>query len=211
MAGAVTRPKAVVWSGPLAEFGPGFVEELRRLGFTPLAAVHQARLAAHLSRWMQPRGLDVAELTWDRLDEFLVERRVTHSNRYSRKALLPLVGFLDRLGVLPADEARAPSPNEVAVADFERYLIAELGDRHHRLDALAVGDLLVDLTERTRAVHETCAVHGRHELVASDQPERVGVAGVVGEWRLVGQAEQIGTGPPPRDRRRAVQLTRVCR
>lgn len=127
MAGAVTRPKGVVWSGPLGEYGPGFIEELRRLGYTPLAAVHQARLAAHLSRWMQTEGLDVSQLTWNRLDEFLLERRATHTNRYSRKALLPLVGFLDGLGVLPADEAGASTPNEVVAADFERYLVAERG------------------------------------------------------------------------------------
>lgn len=127
MAGAVTRPKGVVWSGPLREFGPGFMEELQRLGFTPLAAVHQARLAAHLSRWMQTQGLDVDQLTGDRLDEFLMERRATHTNRYSRKALRPLLCFLDGLGVRPVEEPVTPTPNEMVVACFERYLVNERG------------------------------------------------------------------------------------
>ena len=100
MAGRVTRPKRVVWSGPLSEFGPGFVAELERLGFTPLPVVHQSRLAAHLSRWMQDQGLEVGELTSDRVDGFLVERRTTHTNRYSRRSLRTLLGYLDGLGVL---------------------------------------------------------------------------------------------------------------
>lgn len=59
MAGRVTRPKRVVWSGPLSELGPGFAAELQRVGFTPLSVVHQSRLAAHLSRWMQDQDLEV--------------------------------------------------------------------------------------------------------------------------------------------------------
>lgn len=127
MTGAVTRPKGVVWSGPLSEFGPGFVEELRRQGFTPLAAVHQARLAAHLSRWMQVHGLRVGQLTWDRTDEFLLERRSTHTIRYSRRALQPLWCFLDGLGVLPEEPVRTPTPNAMVAAGFESYLVAERG------------------------------------------------------------------------------------
>lgn len=127
MESAVTRAKGVVWTGPLREYGPEFVGELQRLGFTPLATVHQARLAAHLSRWMQTRGLGPGQLTWDRVDEFLAERRTTHTNRYSRKALRPLLSFLDALGVRPPEDIVAPTPNEMVTADFERYLVDERG------------------------------------------------------------------------------------
>ncbi len=127
MADRVTRPKGVVWSGPLSEFGPGFVAELQRLGFTPLSLVHQSRLAAHLSRWMQDQGLEVGQLTLDRIDEFLVERRTTHTNRYSRRSLGTLLGFLNRLGVLPVEESSQPTPSELLAAEFERYLVSERG------------------------------------------------------------------------------------
>jgi integrase len=127
MAGAVTRPKGVVWSGPLREFGPGFLEELGRLGFTPWSATQQARLAAHLSRWMQAQVLGVGELTSDRLDEFLVERRATHAALYSRKALGPLLSFLDGIGLRPLEVPATPGSNEVVAAGFERYLVVECG------------------------------------------------------------------------------------
>lgn len=127
MAGRVTRPKRVVWSGPLSDFGPGFATELQRLGFTPLSVVHQSRLAAHLSRWMQERGLEVGQLTSDRIDEFLVERRATHTNRYSRRSLGTLLGFLNQLGVLPVAESSQPPMPELLAKEFERYLVSERG------------------------------------------------------------------------------------
>jgi len=117
MADRVTRPKRVVWSGPLSEFGPGFGAELQRLGFTPLSVVHQSRLAAHLSRWMQDQGLQVGQLTSDRIDEFLVERRTTHTNRFSRRSPGTLLGFLNRLGVLPVQEPSQPALPELLAAE----------------------------------------------------------------------------------------------
>lgn len=127
MSARVTRPKRVVWSGPLSEFGPRFAAELQRLGFTPLSVVHQSRLAAHLSRWMLDQGLEVGQLTSDRIDEFLVERRTTHTNRYSRRSLGTLMGFLDRLGVLPAEEPQQQRLPELLATEFERYLVGERG------------------------------------------------------------------------------------
>lgn len=128
MAGPASVPKRVVLSGPLTDYGPGYTAELQRLGFTPLSAEHQSRLAAHLSRWMQSQGLEVGQLTSARVDEFLVERRATHTNRYSRRTLRTLLGFLNRLGVLPVDEPAAQTtPNELVVAAFERHQVGERG------------------------------------------------------------------------------------
>lgn len=47
--------------------------------------------------------------------------------RYSRKSLLTLLGFLNRLGVPPVEEPVAPTPNELVVAAFERYQVGERG------------------------------------------------------------------------------------
>ena len=120
-------PKRVVLSGPLAEYGPGFAAELGRRGFMPLSVEHQLRLLAHLSRWMHTHGLDVGGLTEARVDEFLVERRVTYTALYSRRALRPLLVFLAELGVLPVEEPAPPMPTDLAVAGFERYLLTERG------------------------------------------------------------------------------------
>ncbi len=47
------NPSKVRLSGPLQEFGPGFVGELERLGYSPVGAALQVRLMARVSRWMQ--------------------------------------------------------------------------------------------------------------------------------------------------------------
>lgn len=127
MAGPARTPKRVALSGPLAEYGPGFAAKLRQLGFEPLSAEHQLRLLAHLSRWMQARGLDVGALTEARVNEFLVERRTTYTALYSRRALRPLLNFLGGLGVLPVEELPPPTPTDLAVEGFERYLLTERG------------------------------------------------------------------------------------
>lgn len=46
LVGIACVPKKVVLSGPLAEYGAGFVAQLQRLGFAPLSAEHQLRLLA---------------------------------------------------------------------------------------------------------------------------------------------------------------------
>lgn len=120
-------PKDGVLPGPLTEHAAGFAAELHRQGFTPLSVVHQLRLAAHLSRWMQDRSVDLGQLTADWVDEFLVERRTTHTNRYSHRSLRPLLGFLNELGVLPAEAPAAPTHIELVVAGFERYQVNERG------------------------------------------------------------------------------------
>ncbi len=120
-------PKGVVLSGPLAAYGPGFAAELGRRGFMPLSVEHQVRLLAHLSRWMHAHGLGVGQLIEARVDEFLTERRATYTALYSRRALRLLLGYLSGLGVLPVEEKPPSTSTELAVAGFERYLLAERG------------------------------------------------------------------------------------
>ena len=75
-----------------------------------------------------------------------------------------------------------------------------LADGHDRLDALAVGDDLVVLTEGAGGVHQPGAVGGRDEL-GGDQAEGPLVAEVVGERRGVGATDQVGAAVAPDDRR----------
>ncbi|ETZ96535.1 hypothetical protein I546_7294, partial [Mycobacterium kansasii 732] len=48
----VSKVTDVRFEGPLAPFADGFRDKLRQLGYTQLSAVHQLRLLAHLSRWL---------------------------------------------------------------------------------------------------------------------------------------------------------------
>lgn len=127
MAGRARVPKRVVFRGPLAEYAPGFDAHLDRLGFLSYSAEHQLRLLAHLSRWMEDRGLDVELLTAVRVDEFLGERRAAYTSLYSRRATRVLLGYLADLQVLPVEEPAAATPNDLIVESFEHYLRAERG------------------------------------------------------------------------------------
>lgn len=53
----------------------GFRDELRGLGYRPNAAADQLRLMAHMSRWLQARRLGVGDLTPERVEGFLADRR----------------------------------------------------------------------------------------------------------------------------------------
>ena len=68
-------PGRVRVSGPLSPYRDGFAGELARQGYTPGSAQHQVGLLAHLSRWLDSRGLGAADLTSGRVEEFLRARR----------------------------------------------------------------------------------------------------------------------------------------
>ena len=58
----VSKVAAVRVTGPLAPFADGYADALRQWGYTPLSAVHQVRLMAHLSRWLAERGCSPTDL-----------------------------------------------------------------------------------------------------------------------------------------------------
>ena len=80
MAGPASRVSRVVMTGPLAPFAGVYELELRRRRYTPLTVVNQLRQVARLSHWLETNGLAVAELTGDRVEEFLAFQRA--SGRY---------------------------------------------------------------------------------------------------------------------------------
>jgi site-specific recombinase XerD len=116
-------------SGPLAVHAAGFAGFLAELGYTPLSAVKQVRLLAHLSRWMEGRGLGSGELTGDRLGEFLAARREAgRACLLSERGLAPLLGFLRGLGVVPEPERAVPAGAvDVLLGRYRAYLEAERG------------------------------------------------------------------------------------
>ena len=125
----MSSPLRVRVVGPLQSYVVGFWDELKRLGYRPNAASSQLQLMAHLSRWLEYQCLGLSELTPQRLDEFLVDRRAEGCAMWlSPKALVPLLGFLRGLGVVP--EA-APVVPETAADERESERMRRL-ERENR-------------------------------------------------------------------------------
>jgi site-specific recombinase XerD len=115
--------------GPLAEYAPGFGAYLAAAGYTPLSAANQVRVLAHLSRWMEDRGLAPRELTGQRMREFLAARRAAgYTCWLSERGLAPLLSCLRELGAVPGPERPAAvTAVDVLLERYGGYLAAERG------------------------------------------------------------------------------------
>lgn len=116
-------------TGPLARYAEEFKAVLAARGYTPLSAVNQVRLLAHVSRWLEGRGLGAEEFTVELMEEFLLERRA-EGYRHLRtcRGMQPLVRFLRDRGVAAVESAataREDSPSEVALEEYRGYLVEE--------------------------------------------------------------------------------------
>ena len=113
--------------GPLAEYAVGFAEELGRLGYTQQSAWRQLYLLAHVSQWLDHRGLQAHDMTVAALREFLQARRAAGAASYlSEGSPQRLLTHLRQLGVvvLPA----APEgPVENLLGRYRTYLTNERG------------------------------------------------------------------------------------
>jgi site-specific recombinase XerD len=154
---------AVGMAGPLGPYARGFAAELTRLGFTRLSARKQMGLAAHLSRWLCDAGLGVADLATPAVGVFLAARRAAYRDLLTAKALVPLLGYLRGLGVVPQPESRAPQG--LAAVVLERYrcwLLAERGL------GVKVTRGYVDLVGPFVTAHAVSGEAGLRELGAGD-------------------------------------------
>jgi site-specific recombinase XerD len=123
------KPTAVRVVGPLAQHVAGFRRELARLGYTPNAMCDQLRLMAHASRWLEARGLGVDELTPARVEEVLAHRRSEGYTLWlSAKAMVPMLGYLRGLGVVPTPVRVAPATEAERLRErYRGYLFQERG------------------------------------------------------------------------------------
>lgn len=124
-----TKPSWARVEGPLAPYAYEFRSQLEAQGYTLLTAAGHIRLMAHLSRWMQLESLELSALTPQRVEEYFAVRRASgYVNERTAGALVPLVGFLQQCGILPACEPVAPQgPVEVLLARYAQYLRVERG------------------------------------------------------------------------------------
>ena len=116
-------------TGPLAGYVDGFRDELAAQGYTVQVRDRNLRMLAHVSRWMAGRGLSVAELTPDLLEDFLDERRREgYHHALSRRAVMPLMEHL-----------RARGCGAVSVRGRPRGRAGPRGGRVPALPALRAG------------------------------------------------------------------------
>lgn len=128
MSGPTSKVAEVRVPGPLAPFTAAFKSALLDTGYTPLSAVIQLRLMVHLSRWLQARGLSAVDLSDERAEEYIADRRAAgYRGLVTRRALTPLLDLLTAVGARPVAAAVESVRVPPLLASFERYLLAERG------------------------------------------------------------------------------------
>ena len=111
-------PSRVRVIGPLATHAIAFGDQLLLAGYPPERAVRHLQLLAQLSRWMETRRLGEAELSEERLGEFLEARRAAG---YWGK---PSVGWLAKLlGLIPGLEVTPVPPGAPGGGAVDRALL----------------------------------------------------------------------------------------
>jgi integrase/recombinase XerD len=121
-------PLRVRVRGPLAVYVPDFREELVSRGYRQGPVGAQLHLLAHLSRWLERRGLDVGQLTPERVVQYVENRRSEgRSNHLSQRALVPLLEHLRGLGAVPARTQLATTPVTEVLGRYRDHLVGERG------------------------------------------------------------------------------------
>lgn len=114
--------------GPLAAYAAGYRLELASLGYSPWTASAHMYLMKDVSRWMEGR-LRPAAFEAAAINGFLADRRASgHVRRLTPRGLIPLLGYLRRIGVVPGPTAQAPDgPLDLLVEQLAGYLASERG------------------------------------------------------------------------------------
>jgi integrase/recombinase XerD len=129
MEAIMKKPTVVCVTGPLGPHGSGYRIELARLGYSPWTASAHLYLMADVSGWMLWRDVQPAAFDSTAIQEFLADRRASgKARRLTPRGLIPLLGYLRGLGVVPAPaEPAQDGPMDWLVAEFAGYLISERG------------------------------------------------------------------------------------
>jgi len=100
MAGPASGVSRVLMAGPLAPFADAYSAGLRERGYTPLTTVNELRQVGRLSGWLGASGLSAADLSGERVEQFLVWQRAggRHRCQWSRPGLVCLLEVLRGLG-----------------------------------------------------------------------------------------------------------------
>lgn len=113
-------------TGPLAGYVPGLIGCLAERGYTDRSADDHVRCLAHVSRWLESRGLDP-----DAVNEELIEGLVDALHRAGKaKKFTPgsfgvVLGFLRSLGVVPPAPVAGPTALDGLLGDYRHWLVTE--------------------------------------------------------------------------------------
>lgn len=129
MAKPSSRVSRVLMTGPLAPYADAYRAELRGRGYTALSAVNELRQVGRLSAWLAASGATAADLSVERVDEFLEQQRAQGRRAsWSRPGLVCMVELLQSLGVVgPKGPGAEASAEALLLGSFERYLLVERG------------------------------------------------------------------------------------
>ncbi len=108
-------------SGPLVTYVEGFADALSARGYTDFSIANQLRLVAHLSRWLAGRAIALSQITPYTVEQFIAERRHTHTMFRSPRALAPFLLFLRSLDVVPAAPSE-PLPADELLRKYHSHL-----------------------------------------------------------------------------------------
>lgn len=124
------KPFGIHVYGPLQPFVPGFLEELARQRYSPWSATSYLIVMKHLSHWLDRHEWPPAELTPQRVQEFVIERRARGyaKGRSASGMVEVLVSYLRRIGEVPAATPLVPDTLLAKVLDeFSTHLSSQRG------------------------------------------------------------------------------------
>ena len=119
--------------GPLADHAADFRKALVERRYADRSISTHCDAFADLSRWLDGEGLAAADLTPERVVQFLESRRQRGKRCVlSSFGIAPTLTYLDGLGLLPAAERPVPAGPETALrARYRAYLTHERGMAPH--------------------------------------------------------------------------------
>ncbi len=114
-------------AGPLAPYADAYRAELSGRGYTPLSSVNELRQVGRLSAWLAARGMTAADLSGERVEEFLaLQGALGRRASWSRPGLVCMVEVLRSLRVVEDEQPALPvSAEDLVLESFERYLLVE--------------------------------------------------------------------------------------
>jgi site-specific recombinase XerD len=128
---------SVLAAGPLGPFADAYRERLTGRGYAPVTTAKHVIHLGHLSRWLEVHGMGPADLTRERLGQFVAARQALVGHRAcSVQGLLPVLEILEERGVVSAQRLPQPvSAAETIAGSFGCYLAAERGASVSTVDA----------------------------------------------------------------------------
>jgi len=125
----MTQPRAKLVVGPLEPYVPGFRAELEARGYSSWRVRLRVWLLESLSSWLAECGLEDRELTPERVEQFVEQRRVRgYKTWISMRSMVLPVEYLRSVGAIPVRISTiVEDPVEELVTPYRRYLADERG------------------------------------------------------------------------------------